>query len=166
MKAIYYATCWANGPISVRLHAQNGITARKEFSDRAAEDWMALEEFSTPALDAEEDLGINPSHMDEEEWETAMRAQGCVLAGALDRSWSLWRRFDLLELPPGSRHNCAYDGTKDTEIIGYSYTLQLDNTVSPAHPVTHVVLRHDVRVHYCGTTVFAIWHVGQPCPFV
>ncbi len=76
------------------------------------------------------------------------------------------RKFDLLELPPGSRHNCAYDGVSVTRTMGYTHTLQVDDVVSTDYPVTHVVLRDDVRVYHSGTNVFAIWKTGLECPFV
>lgn len=75
----YYAVCNVNGPISVRLEAGDEAGALEAFA--ALDARAAIDE---PRLDAEDDLDICGEGMDEDTFDAALRAAGCVPVRDLD----------------------------------------------------------------------------------
>lgn len=96
----YYAVCNVNGPISVRIDAASDAEAREKFEGLNHQ--AVVDE---PRTDAEDDLDIDASAMEEDEFDAAMMTAGFTVAcdlspivnahagtvAHLDGGWWLWK---------------------------------------------------------------------------
>lgn len=69
----YYAVCNVNGPISVRLEGETEEQVINAFTAADSQAWM-----DSARTDAEDDLDIDGSEMDETEFAAALEGAGCV----------------------------------------------------------------------------------------
>lgn len=76
--ATYYAVCNVNGPISKRLDAETAEAAVAEFEAADTQEWI-----DSASTDAEDDLDIDGTGMDEDDFDAALEAAGATLVDSL-----------------------------------------------------------------------------------
>jgi hypothetical protein len=96
---VYYAICNVNGPVSVKLDASSEEDAVAEFQAADARAWI-----DDGRTDAEDDLGIDGSSMDDASFDEALKAAGArpvrdldeivnghtMRVAHLSNGWTLW----------------------------------------------------------------------------